>query len=468
MKRALFWLLPVALAATGLQAQWTDDPQTNTEIAVKAGSLVQAKFVASPYGGGFVSWMENTGSGFDVNPDGSLGAPTTAPGTGGPQLLMRSGPGSAFQVPLNTTWSSKTPAINDAGRVAMSVNSVAGTGNAGVWSGDRNGGGIIDTAADASALYTDVDINNAGQVAWIRRESAQNGILRYDPISGETEFLTNAPLGASSWTAISINNSGQVGYRAGFGFAGNAWVSYDANTGAAVHLAEDGVDSNSPYVFLFTPAFNDQRRIAGRADLGAVGNSQIVVVDPDGTIQVLAEVNALDPDSPFTSFRNSVGLNGLGQVAFMAALSGGGTGVFVADGDGIQQYALEGEDGLASIEFFGPAINNTGGVVFRGFNDQGDRAIWYADGEQVIAVATRGDEVEIDVGTAILAAADAFGPTSPNFGGAPDIGDSGDITFVSLLTDPNDTSVNFGRGVFVVTVDGPREDRLFDDRFEAE
>lgn len=439
MKRALIWLLPIALAATGLQAQWTDRSQTTIAIAVKTGSLQSAGF-----------------------------AERVADGSDGPELLMRSGPGAAFQVPLNTTWSSKTPAINDAGRVAMSVNSVAGTGNAGVWSGDRSGGGIIDTATEASALYTDVDINNAGQVAWIRRESSLNGILRYDPGPGATEFLTNAPLGASSWTAISINNSGQVGYRAGFGFAGNAWVSFDPDTGAAVHLAEDGVDSNSPYVFLFTPAFNDQRRIAGRADLGAIGASQIVLVDADGTIQVLAEVNALDPDSPFTSVRNSVGLNGLGQVAFMAAVSGGGTGVFVADGNSIVPYAVEGEDGLASIEFFAPAINNQGGVVFRGFNDQGERAIWYADGEQVIAVATRGDEVEIDVGSAILAAADAFGPTAPNFGGAPDIGDNGDITFVSLLTDPDDTSVNYGRGVFVVPVAGPREDRLFDDRFEAE
>jgi|GEM_PF-1056342 len=421
-------------------------------IVSDTGSDISNSVVAEVNGSAlYLAWQDNRLEDNDIYmqrlaADGQLGgAPVTEPGV--PNLLMRSGPDGAFQIPPGTTWSSKTPRINSHGRVGMSVNSVAGTGDAGIWSGDADGGGIVDTVDEDGALYFDVGINDAGQIVWVRGESSENGILQYDPDDDETTFLTNAPLGASSWGSVDNNNAGQVGYRAGFGGGGgNAWVSWDPDDGAEVHLAE----SDSDYTFLFSPSINNNRLMAGKAAFQSNTTNQIIVVDADGDIVVLVEDDDLDPDSPFSGFDNSVGFNDAGQVAFISSLAAGGRGVFVADSDGWTQYAVEGEDGLDDIEFFSPSLNGDGQVSFRGFNDQGQRAIWVADGSSVEQVATQGDEVEIDVGTAILDISDGFSPGDPNFGGSPDINGVGQVTFVSLLTDPDDSSINYGRGVFLV------------------
>lgn len=370
---------------------------------------------------------------------------------GEPELLMRSGPGSAYQVPVGTSWTSKTPSLNNNGIAAISLNAVPPDNHAAVWSGDADSGGLVDIAGEASALYTDVDINLAGEIVWVRNESTQNGILGYDPVSEQTSFLTNAPLGASSWTAVQVNDAAELGYRAGFGFSGNAWVSWSLSEGTDIHLAESGVDSNSPYAFLFTPSFNNNREIAGKAAINTFTTNQIVIADRNGNVQVLVEDNNLDPASPFASFNNSVGFNDNGQVAFIAGLVGGGRGVYVTDTDGWTEVALEGEDDLDEIEFFSPRLNNAGQVVFRGFNTAGDRAVWLADGNGVVPLATRGDIVQTDLGPARLESPDSVG--GPNFGGSPALNDQGEVAFVSLLTDPNNSAVSFGRGLFVVAVE---------------
>ena len=60
----------------------------------------------------------------------------------------------------------------------------------------------------------------------------------------------------------------------------------------------------------------------------------------------------LDINSPFSSFNNSVDLNESDQIAFVANLTLGGRGVYVATAGGWSQYAIQGSDGLGEIEFF--------------------------------------------------------------------------------------------------------------------
>jgi uncharacterized repeat protein (TIGR01451 family) len=362
-----------------------------------------------------------------------------------PELLMRSGPGSAYQIPVGSSWSSKTPSVNNDGQVAMSINAVPPDFHAGVWLGSSEGGGIVDIASGSGWLYSDVNINDDGQIVWVRNESSQDGIVMYDPVEDETVYLTGGPLGASSWTAVAINNQGVVGYRPGFGGGGgNAWVSWD-DDGHVVHLAE----SESDYAFLFTPSLNNQRQIAGKAAIDSFSTNQIIIANADGSVDVLVEDNELDPDSPFSNFNNSIGFNDQGQVAFIGQLAAGGSGVFIADASGWTQLAVVGEDGLDSIEAFSPVLNEEGVVAFRGFNDNGNRAIWVADGHEVVAIATEGDIVDTDIGPARLQSPDSVG--GPNFGGSPTINDAGQVGFVSLLTDPESSSVSRGRGLFLAS-----------------
>ena len=372
--------------------------------------------------------------------------------------MMRSGPGSAYQIPVGSSWTSKTPSLNNEGQVAMSINSVPPQLNAGVWLGTLESGGIIDIASGDDDLYTDVDLNEQGQVVWTRNESSQDGILMYDLDEDETVYLTNAPIGASGWTAVSVNDSEVLGYRATFGFQGRAWISWDSDGGDLMHLAETDVDSESPYAFLFTPSLNNQRRIAGKAAINTTSTNQIVIVDDDGTIEILAEDSELDPGSPFSNFNNSVGFNNQGQVAFVAQLSAGGSGLFVADSEGWMQYALVGEDGLDSLEAFSPVLNDDGLVAFRGFNDNGERAIWLADGENVTAIVTEGEIVDTDLGPARLQSPDNVG--GPNFGGSVSINDDGQVAFVSLLTDPDSSAVSLGRGLFLVSPEIPAQPEI--------
>ncbi len=366
-----------------------------------------------------------------------------------PELMMRSGAGSAYQIPVGSSWSSKTPSLNNQGQVAMSINVVAPEFNAGVWLGTVDGGEIVDIASGDGDLYTDVDINDEGQIVWTRNESSQDGILMYDPVEDETVYLTNAPVGASGWSSVAINDQQALSYRSAFGFSGNAWVSWDSEGGDEIHVAETGVDSDSPYAFLFTPSLNNDRRIAGKAAINSFNTNQIIIADEDGTIETLVEDSELDPDSPFSNFNNSVGFNDHGQVAFVAQLTAGGSGLFVADSEGWAQYALAGENGVDSFEAFSPVVNNDGLVAFRGFNDSGERAIWLADGETVTAIVTEGDIVDTDLGPARLQSPDEVG--GPNFGGTISINDQGQVAFVSLLTDPDSSAVSRGRGVFLVS-----------------
>ncbi len=379
-----------------------------------------------------------------------------------PELMMRSGSGSSFRIPQGSSWSSATPTLNDTGTAALTINAVAPSFNAGIWQGTVSAGGIVDVSAEDSALYSDVSINAAGDMVWRRAFSAADGIVKYDANVESSALLTNAPIGASSWTSTRIIDSALVAYRAGFG-GGNAWTSFDSGT-TTIRLAETGVDNNSPYAFLFSPSVNQTGLMAGKAAFQNTSQNRIITVTVDSTVTVLVDDNNLDASSPFSGFDNSVGFNDLGHVAFVGNVPGTGRGLFVSDGDGWTEYALPGENGLNSIEFFAPALNNEGQVVFRGFHDDGRRAIWLADGNTVQIIAAENDIVQTDIGPARLQSADAIG--GPNFGGAVAINNHGDIAFVSLLTDPENSATSFGRGLFLVA--GQPGDGLFADRFEGE
>lgn len=373
-----------------------------------------------------------------------------------PELLGRSGPSDGYLMPGNSGMSNNTVNLNDLGEAVLKINSLP-TVERGIWIGDGEIGEVVATG-DIEWIFTDATINDAGEVVWGQTDSPANGIYRWDPVAGTAERWTTEPLGASHWGTSQINQDGDVGYRATFGSTGRAWVSRTAGGEARVHLAENALEPSSPYEFLFTPAFNNAGEIGGKA-LRVSGGNEIIVTDSGGGVDVRVEDDIIDPTSQFSSFDNSPALNDLGHQGFIADLAAGGRGVFRIDDTGITELAREGQDGVGSIEFFGPGIDNQGRVVFRAFEDGGRRAIWLADGDSPPQrLVGAGDLVDTDLGTARIDS-----PSGVEFSGGIDINNAGQVAFVAVLTHPDDVNNVFGLGVFRLDV---ATELIFADGFE--
>ncbi len=264
----------------------------------------------------------------------------------------------------------------------------------GVWFGGQAQGEIV-YQSDEEAFVLSVGLNNAGVAVWDEAFSSPQGLYTYDSKTDTAGFLTNLPLGASSWGSPSINDLGQVGYRAGFSGSGQTWVSYDGTSTVPIHAAEAGVVVGSPYSFLFTPAFNDARQIAGKVRLGAAGEiaesrpDQIRIFEPNGSSVLIAEDVDSNAASPYARFDNSVALTNDGRVVFLATLVAGGRGVFLSDGVTTVTIAVESGPDLSELEFFAPAVNETGLVAFRAFDESGLRAVFVGDGTMLRARGPR-------------------------------------------------------------------------------
>ncbi|MBL0921408.1 MAG: hypothetical protein IBJ10_04680 [Phycisphaerales bacterium] len=384
----------------------------------------------------------------------SSAALSAPPAYEAPALQARANFSGAFNLPNAAFFTNSTPAINDDARVAFRVAVIAGTEADGMWFGGGGAGSIIYFSPDnEDSALSDPTLNNAGFIATEQRFTSPSGVLRIDTSdnSGSVVVTPGFPFGVTSFGSPLINASGQIGYRGGVTGAGQAFISW-SNGVQAIHAAEAGYNPASDVSFLFTPAFNDQRRIAGKVRLGAAGQTgetqpdQVRVYAADGSFVVIARDVDSQPGSPYARFDNSVALTNDGRVAFIATLAAGGRGVFLSDGTTTVQIAREGVDGVGSIEFFSPSANDAGLVAFRAFDAGGLRAVWVGDGTGLVAVAREHDLVETDLGTGQINENTA---SSPGFGGAPRINARGDVVFMAALTPPGNDAVEWGSGCFV-------------------
>jgi hypothetical protein len=213
------------------------------------------------------------------------------------------------------------------------------------------------------------------------------------------------------------------------------------------------LDPISPYTFLFTPAFNNNRQIAGRVSLSA-GRDQIRIFNASGTSVLIAEDRDSNPASPYTGFDNSASLNDNGEVAFIANLFPSGRAVIVSDGTpaGTRTIATQGVAPLGNIEFFKPSLNNSGQVAFRAFDSAGLRVIWVGDGTFLTRVVTQNDILPSDLGDARVTQEVA---SSPVFGGSPEINNNGDVAFNCGLAPPANNQIEWGSGVYVAIASVP-------------
>jgi hypothetical protein len=351
------------------------------------------------------------------------------------QLQARASVGTGattFNLPSGSAFSSATPDINNNRRVTFKPLLNGATGNEAIWyggvgAGSLGTGGIVYDGAGGAAL-SDPSINNNNMVVFPQTFSSANGIYKFDAGTGSTTLFTNQPVGAQSWSSPRINNLNQVGTRANFGGNAQQFVSYGAAGGAATaHASSVDVDSTSPYSFLFTPNFDDNRNVYGVVRVGPAGSSGDAT-RPDqirrfgvGASSIVVEDRDSNAASPYFQFDNSVGVSDNGQwVAFVArtTTAASSRSVFVTDGTTTRTVAVPGT-GLTSIDNFTPAVNNSGLVTFRATDLSGRISVFVGDGTELQRVIGIGDPIQTDIGT--------FNINS--MGGNPTINDVGDIAF---------------------------------------
>lgn len=388
----------------------------------------------------------------------SVAVPAAVPSYTEPALQARSNIVDGYNLPPNSSFNSKTPALADTGQVAISLGIVGGdTNTVGLFLGVNGAGGVV-WSDSGGAFISDCTLNDAGLAVFELSFITPDGLYFYDASDGSSGLLTDKPLGASSWTSPTVNDAGAVGYRASF-LGDYAWVSWDGEVTPPIHAADTGVDAGSPYWYLFTPAFNDQRVIAGKVALASDHNAdQIVRCDASGVCDVVAEDQTANPSSPYTGFDNSVGFDDSGRVAFKAATDDGEDGIYLTDGTTTVTIATTAMPEISAFEYFAPRSNNRGQVVFRAIDDAGLQAIFVGDGTTLQRVVTEHDVVPTDLGPGRIDQND----DSTVFGGNPVINDRGDVAFAATLTPPDDNQVEWGTGLFIAY-----GGEIFSDDFES-
>lgn len=389
----------------------------------------------------------------------ALAQPAIGMGQDGLVLLGRSGPVDGFRMPADTGFANNDLALNDAGEAALRLSSIGSSGERGIWFGDGVSGQVV-AFGNPEWFFTDADLNNAAEVVWARTDTPIDGIYGWDPVGNTAALITSDPLGTSNWGTVRINDAGTLAYRSTFGAGGGrAWISRTAGGTVNVHAAEFSLQSTSPWDFLFTPSFNEAGQIGGKA-LRVSGGNQIIRTEPSGQATVLVSDQTADGASPFTAFDNSPVINDQGEVGFIASANGQ-RGVWWSDGSTVVPLAFENTDGVGDIEFFGPAIDDAGRVVFRAFDaSTGRRAIWLGEpGRPPVRLIGGGDRVDTDLGPARIDS-----PSGIEFSGGVTINRSGQVGFIAVLTAPDNVNDVYGLGVFRLAFD---TESIFSDGFEA-
>jgi hypothetical protein len=328
------------------------------------------------------------------------------------QLQVRADTGgTAFNLPNGSTFNSVTANLNDAGNVALKVNTVGLTVSPGLWFGGHGSGALVYNANDNNALVSDPFVNQSNQVSFPRFASssaADDGLYLYNNASGLTSRVTSGPLGATSFANPEINDNGLIGMRVKFNTP-QALMTYNVATNAFInYVTETSGDPNSRYSFLYAPAFNNNNRLAAEANINLqpATYKELRVWNADGTSTLVASGDSTTGPI-FFAMDNSISMNNLDQVAFTTRTSTAATTrrIVVADGTTTTMFPTVSDGaGFTSIDFFAPSINDTGLVAFRGNDNQPTPrdAVFVTDGVTFQRIAGVNDTLMTDAGPRVV------------------------------------------------------------------
>jgi len=366
------------------------------------------------------------------------------------ELQARARFADGFNLPAGSAFTSGTPALDDAGRVAFRLISVGSSGLAGLWVGGAGAGSVVYQAANDLPVISDPGTAD-GRTAFDQfTSSISQGLRVHDAATGQVSVALAAggSLGIQFFGSPQPLAGGRIGFRATIG-SNQAYLIHGPK-GVVTVAATAGLVPTSPFNFLFTPSFAADGRVAAKLQRVAGGN-EIRVFTVDGDSTLIARDQAAAAGSPYASFDNSVSLASDGRVAFIAGLGGGVRGVFLSDGTATVEIARTQAGVLNELEFFAPSANAMGLVAFRGRDGSGRRAIFVGDGGELRRVVGELSPVPTDLGPGQVARPDA----SPVFGGNPRMNARGDIAFNASLTALGQSSLSWGSGILVAYADSP-------------
>jgi hypothetical protein len=320
--------------------------------------------------------------------------------------------GTAFNLPNGSTFDSVTASLNDAGNVAVKVNTIALTTSPGIWFGGRGTGGAVYNANDNEALLSDPFLNQSNQVSFPRfvsTSAADDGLYLYDNASGLTTRVTNGPLGATSYTNPKINDNGLIGMRVKFSTP-QALGTYNVATSSFTnYVTETSGDPNSRYSFLYAPAFNNNNRLAAEANINIepATYKEVRVWNANGTSTLVASGDS-STGPVFFAMDNAISMNNLDQVAFTTRTSTAASTrrIVIADGTTTTIFPTVSDGaGFTSIDFFPPSINDNGLVAFRGNDNQPTPrdSVFVTDGVTFQRIAGVNDILTTDAGPQVVA-----------------------------------------------------------------
>ncbi|MBA2432384.1 MAG: hypothetical protein H0V56_09750 [Chthoniobacterales bacterium] len=328
------------------------------------------------------------------------------------QLQVRANTGgTAYNLPNGSTFNSVSVSLNDSGEIAAKVNTVGQTVSPGVFFGGHGVGGLVHDAGDNEAITGDAFLNNNNQITWTRSLStnnADNGVWRYNRATATAALLTNGPLGATSYTNPRLNDLGMLGTRVRFNTP-QALMSYNPATNAWInYVTENSGDPNSPYSFIYAPAFNNNHRLAAQVNLTSQASTfkELRIWNPNGTSVLVASGDS-STGPTFYAFDNSISMNNYDQVAFTTRTSTAAAGrrIVVSDGVTTQMFpTVSSGSGFTSIDFFAPVINDNARVAFRGNDNQATPrdSVFVTDGTTFQRIAGVGDTLMTDAGPRVV------------------------------------------------------------------
>jgi hypothetical protein len=386
-----------------------------------------------------------------------------------------------WNLPPGSSFNSITASINDDRAVTFPVQVVTDPDDpsimgAGIWVGGNGEGGIAfrhDAPGNEIYIGDKAAINADGDVAYYTHGGGTNyQMWLFDPTVGTPQQVVVLPLTPVSFSNVSLSDSDYIGYQGTFGggrgFASTLALAATPDRDSVAHVYDNAIDPSSPHNYLYSPAMNNLRVIAGKVNVGVGADytkAEIRLFNADGSNERVVADNVLDPASPFDRFDNSLAINDDNVVAASVRLTAGGVrALYRFDGGEPVEIARVGSGPILEIDFFAPAINNDGLVAFRARDAQG-QAVYVGDGESLVRVIGNGDTIATDLGEGQLG---QNVTSSPVFGGAPGINNNGDVIAVAGLHPAGNNQVEWGSGVIVIPAVLPDDDTIFVSGFEPE
>lgn len=326
-----------------------------------------------------------------------------------------------------------SPVLNGSGQVTFNADLTGGTATRGIFVGPPGAiqaAALQGTSAPAGGNYNNTFtliplLNVSGQVAFfagLTGGSSTTGVFVGAPGAVQAAALVNtaAPAGgnySSFNVSPALNSSGQVAFTANLSGGSSTSGVFVGAPGAilAAALQGQGAPAGGTYGGFSFPRMSASGQLAFSASLTGGSSTGGVFAGAPGAIQAVAlQGTAAPAGGNYSDSISSPVLNGSGQVAFRADLTGGSSaeGVFVGASGAVQAAALSGTVAPAGGNFNNfnviPSLNASGQVAFiatlsgAGVTIANDQGLYAGSVGGLVKIVREGDQVDVDPGPGVV------------------------------------------------------------------